>query len=495
MQNFVFQKIKNSLLDPIRACKKSYLPLLLIYFSYGASGFSAIALQFWEKEFLTLSPAALAQIAVWAMVPWTLKMIVGQMVDSVPIFGSRRRVYIFLGAIFLVFGTVLLASFASGHEWVSIFGSEFNIYLLAAVCSATGFVIQDVTADTMSTEVVDRRGKTKSQIQAEVGMVQVLGRIALSGAIFLTAGLGGILAQYFEYSTVFWMGLVIPAISVLGALFVRLEKTTDPIIPKIDWKIFGGGLFFAVFSVVLGASSIPFSTEIVFFVSLALLLTLLFWVTDNLKKDVRKALFFAIFAIFIFRAVPGVGVGYRWFAIDELGFDAAFFGVLAQMSAGISVLVLWLFSSFIVQKPVRTVLLFLIGLETLMSLPDLFLVLGWHEVLGVSARTIALFDTAAGAGLVPISMVVILSLIAFHAPAGRRGTWFAIGASFINLALAAGNLGTKYLNDFFQISRGDYANLPALFGVAIVIGFFVPLAGVLGFLRRSRSQMTEQDFR
>ena len=37
-------------------------------------------------------------------------------------------------------------------------------------------------------------------------------------------------------------------------------------------------------------------------------------------------------------------------------------------------------------------------------------------------------------------------------------------ASLMNLALVAGNLGTKYLNLVFPVDRGDYANLPTLSG-------------------------------
>src|SRR4029079_19343426 len=48
-----------------RAMLLRYLPLLMIYYAYGALGLVAIAEAFWIKEALTLSPAELAAIAVW----------------------------------------------------------------------------------------------------------------------------------------------------------------------------------------------------------------------------------------------------------------------------------------------------------------------------------------------------------------------------------------------------------------------------------------------
>jgi len=72
----------------------SYVPLLTVYFAYGALGIIDVTRDMWIKERLTVSPAELAGIGVWLSLPWTVKMVFGQLVDSVPIFGSQRRSYI-----------------------------------------------------------------------------------------------------------------------------------------------------------------------------------------------------------------------------------------------------------------------------------------------------------------------------------------------------------------------------------------------------------------
>ncbi len=48
---------------------------------------------------------------------------------------------------------------------------------------------------------------------------------------------------------------------------------------------------------------------------------------------------------------------------------------------------------------------------------------------------------------------------AFYAPAGHRATWFALMASLMNMALVAGQLQAKYLNQIFVVERGDYGEL------------------------------------
>ncbi len=506
------QRFQKAFLTPIKALKLRYVPLLLIYFSYGLSGISAIALTFWEKEDLALSAEQLISISVWTMVPWTLKMIFGQMVDSVALGGSRRKVYIFVGAILMVAGVALLGGLAGRYDIITQLGSDYSLYLTAMLLLTFGFVIQDVTADTMSTEVVDRqeineKGKLvprkEKDIQADLAMVQVLGRLSLMLALFLVVGLGGYLAQRISYESIFWLMLGIPFISCLGVLFIRLDEPKKHEQKPLDRKILGGGLIFAVFSMFMAFSDFLYAQEIVFVVSLVLLVVMMKWITRHMDEKKLGILFSTLIALFVFRAIPKVGPGVQWWAIDVLGFDADFFGVLKQISYTIPFLLLWLMSDFITKKSVRAVLLFLVLAEALMSLPELGLYFGIHEALGIDARTVALFDTALESPLDHFAMIPVLSVIAFYAPAGYRGTWFAIGSSLMNLALTAREIVTKYLNKMFVITREvvdeagnvlvneDYDELGILMIVRLVLGLIVPVIVIVLLLRQSPRVKTQ----
>src|SRR5678809_1616614 len=84
---------------------------------------------------------------------------------------------------------------------------------------------------------------------------------------------------------------------------------------------------------------------------------------------------------------------------------------------------------------------------------------GFHEWTAsmtggvVDARFIALIDTALESPLGQIAMIPMLAWIANSAPANLKATYFAVMASFSNLALSAAQLGTKYLNQAFVVSR------------------------------------------
>ena len=71
----------------------------------------------------------------------------------------------------------------------------------------------------------------------------------------------------------------------------------------------------------------------------------------------------------------------------------------------------------------------------------------------VDAKFIALINTALESPLGQVSMIPLLAWIAKNAPSHLKATFFAVFASFTNLALSANALATKYLNEIFTITR------------------------------------------
>ena len=90
------------------------------------------------------------------------------------------------------------------------------------------------------------------------------------------------------------------------------------------------------------------------------------------------------------------------------------------------------------------------------------------------------------------------SWIANSAPAKLKATFFAVMASFTNLALSLSQLGTKYLNQIFIVTRevrdrttgqaevpADYSQLGDLLIVQVLIGLALPFTAIL-FARLTR---------
>lgn len=411
-------RLEAPVLAPVRAFRLAYLPLLSIYLASGALGIVAVADQFWVKKSLTLTPADLASLAVWLQLPWTAKMVFSEFVDSLPIFGSQRRAYTFIGAGLIASGLVLLAGAAGG--WIS-FARPEHLYMMAQLLVVIGSVIQEVVADAMSPAVVPRANadgtpRPQADINRDLAMVEVLARLTYSFGAFAVGWLAGMLAKTFSYQTVFLLGVVVPLLSVSGALLVRLGASHRR---DLDWRILGGGLALAAIATLLGLSAFRYAQEVVFLLSLTVICLMLKRVMARLDPAIKRRIALVAIMIFAFRAVPMIGDGYRWFAMDRLGFDEAFFGVLQLTSTGIGLAAMWLFADTIVRRPPAAVLLWLTFMTALLFLPSLLLVNGAHEwtarVLGFGARSIALIDEAAQSPLFLLATVPLLALIAVHA--------------------------------------------------------------------------------
>ncbi len=476
-----------SLLRPAKAFRLAYLPVVMVYFAYGALGLIDVTRDLWIKESLTLTPAELAGIGVWLSLPWTIKMVFGELVDAVPIFGSQRTVYVLIGASFTAAGLLTMAGAAGG--WLA-FAALNRLYITGALLIVIGTVIQDVVADAMSTEVVSRvdaegNPRPDGEVRAELGMVQVLGRLALSFGILAVAGLSGLLASTFSRESVFLMGLVVPVISVTGVL---IRRRTPSERRPVDWRILGGGLAFGSAVLTLALGGVPFAQELTFALSMAVICTMLVIVTRGLDPAKRRAILFTSIIIFAFRATPAVGDGYFWWTLDVLKFDGAFYGVLRQTGAVLAIVAMWMFSKQLTEYSVTAVLFWIAVAGTILSIPNVGLVYGLHEWteanLGFGARTIALIDAATSSPFAQLSMIPLLTLVAYYAPPGHRATWFALMASLMNMALVAGALQTKYLNQIFTVERGAYGDLGPLIVTAVVLGFVIPIGAIAIFGRR-----------
>jgi hypothetical protein len=461
------------LVGPVRL---AYLPVLITYFAYGASAVTAIGATFFAKNALRLQPAEVAEIAFWLGLPWAMKMVAGVASDVYPVFGSRRVSYLILGALCSLVGYGLLATVVATKGG----------YLAAMLVVTVGFMIQDVVADALSVEIAES--------EEEMAQVQALGRMALLMGSISVGYLSGWLAGKIGPRGVFAAATVLPALVIIGSFFVRpgararaaaqgaLRATSDdgPLSGGRARLVFLGGLGYAAFGVLLKASGTPFAQELILAVSGGLIVLLL------QRVGISRAVAVAAFAIFLFRAVPGVGPGYTYWAIDRLSFDEEFLGRLAQASSILSLAGLIAFRKPITRRPVSFTLFWVTVVGSLLTLPSIGLFYGANEWVGVSARTWAFIDTTISAPLAQLSMVPMLTLIARTAPRGAEATVFAIMASLMNLALSASELFTRYLNTYFAVTQQDYSSLGVLMITVGVLGL-VPLLAI-PMLKRAEAE-------
>ena len=520
----------DNILELGREMRLSYLPPLMVYVAAGVSGLTGIVGTFFVKEYLGLSAAFLAALGFWAGIPWALKMPLGHLVDLI---WRHKAGLVWLGATLIAASLLIMLGLVASPLRMGELMSLEAWFVLSALLSPVGYVLQDVVADAMTVEAVPRVDEHGQPLPPEQRRLmnttlQTLGRVAIIGGgvavslvnVFMFQGVEHLpkAAKAAVYAEVYGMALVIPAISVAGVLLAALlrrrdarqlrargfdeaalrtllEPALEPVRP--NWWILGGSLLFVAISLSVGLAQIQFSQEIVFVSSFAVITFLMAKLLRELDEDARRTLLGTAIVIFVFRAMPGPGAGSTWWMIDSLGFDQSFLAQLSLIASMLTLLGLFLFRRFMAERSIAYIVGFLTLIGTLLSLPTLGMYYGLHEWTAahtggvVDARFIALIDTALESPLGQIAMVPMLAWIANSAPANLKATYFAVMASFTNLALSASQLGTKYLNQIFEVTRevrdpltnaikvpADYGDLGALFMVAIALGLILPFMAI-----------------
>jgi hypothetical protein len=520
-----------TILELGREFRLSYLPPLMVYVAAGVSGLTSIVGTFFVKDYLGLSAEFLAALGFWAGIPWALKMPLGHLVDLIWRYKSGL-VYVGAGLI-AVSLTIMVGLLAQPEAMGAIMPVE-AWYVLSALLAPTGYVVQDVVADAMTVEAVpavDREGHpfpagTRRLMHTTM---QTLGRVAIIGGSVFVALLNVLLFQGVEsmpesekaaiYVRIYELALLIPVVSVTGVLLGGMLKRrelkrlrahgfdaltaeemvhghTEPTEP--NWWILGGSLVFVVFTLSMGLGEVPFNQEIIFAGSMAILIFLIARLMRELEPEARRVLLGTAIIIFVYRAMPNAGAGQTWWFIDELGFDQQFLSVLSLISSGLTLFGMFIFRRFMAEKSIAYIVGFLTLVSTVLALPIVGMYYGLHEWTAahtggvVDARFIALVDTAIESPLGQIAMIPMLAWIANSAPANLKATFFAVMASFTNLALSLSQLGTKYMNQIFTVTRevedratgeitlpADYSELGWLMIAVTVLTLVLPLTAIL----------------
>ncbi len=517
-----------------RDMRLSYLPPLMVYMAYGISGLTGIVGTFFVKDYLGLSASFLAALGFWAGIPWALKMPIGHLVD---LLWRWKGWLVGLGAGLLAVSLGIMAALIGSREaMTSILPAEVW-YVISTLLGPIGYVVQDAVADAMTVDAVprvDERGQRFDQPTLKLmhTTMQTLGRVAIIGGgilvsminVYVFTGVEGLPQAEVVglYQKVYFMALTIPFVSVLGVGLAwvlhrrwksRLlrqgfppeqaeqmvnERGEIPEQTKPNWWILGGSFAFVLFTLTVGFGGLSYREEIVFVGSMAIVLFLMARLVRELEPDKRFTLVGTAVVVFIFRAIPGTGPGTTWWMIDHLKFDQQFLSVLSLIGSTLTLVGLFVFRRFMAERSIAYVVGFLTVIGTILTLPIVSMFYGLHEwtarITGgiVDARFIALIDTALESPLGQISMIPMLAWIANSAPENLKATFFAVMASFTNLALSLSQLGTKYMNEIYVVSRevrdqsssviqtpADYSQLGSLLIAQLLLGLALPFAAIM----------------
>ncbi|ACK68230.1 folate/biopterin transporter [Rippkaea orientalis PCC 8801] len=412
LAKYPISQIKNRLKNSLLLGNEPSLELvaiLSVYFVQGILGLARLAISFFLKDDLNLTPAQVGALTGIAALPWIIKPLFGFLSDGLPIFGYRRRPYLILSGLLGSLAWMMLGTIVD-NPWSA------TVSLLLASLSVA---ISDVIVDSL---VVER---SRQESLGQAGSLQSLtwGISALGGLI--TAYLSGWLLQEFTPQTVFQITAIFPLIVALVAGLIVEEHIAQ------------------------NASQMPSNKS--FKISQQL---------QQLWQAIRqKSILLPTAFVFIWQATPNAESALFFFTTNELGFEAEFLGRVRLVTSVAMLAGIWVYQRFLKNISFRQIFSCSIVISSVLGMTVLLLVTHTNRLLGIDDHWFSLGDSLILTVMGQIAFMPILVLSARLCPKGIEASLFALLMSSLNLSnLVSYELGSL-LTQWFGITETNFDHL------------------------------------
>jgi folate/biopterin transporter len=373
--------------------------ILTVYFVQGILGLARLAVSFFLKDDLGLSPAQVAALTGIAALPWVVKPIFGFVADGWPLFGYRRRSYMMLSGVLGMLAWLSLAT------WVS---SPWQATLMILL-SSTSVAISDVIADSV---VVER---TRAQSQEATGALQSLtwGVSALGGLI--TAYLSGSLLSIYSNRVVFGITATFPLlVAAIALLIIEIPTQTPEIKQQVK----------------------------------------LLW--QGVKQ---KSVWLPTLFVFLWQATPSADSAFFFFTTNELGFSPEFLGQL-RFITNLAVLTgIFIFQRHLKNLPFRVIMGWSTVIAAALGMTTLLLVTHANRYLGIEDHWFSLGDNLILTVVGQITFMPILVISAQICPPGIEATFFALLMSIWNLGGLLSHESGALLTHWIGVTETNFDRL------------------------------------
>jgi len=377
--------------------------ILMVYFVQGILGLSRLAVSFFLKDELALSPAQVSAFMGIAALPWMIKPLFGFISDGLPIFGYRRRPYLILSGLLGTVAWLLLATVVQ-NAWSAT---------AAIALGSLSVAFSDVIVDSL---VVERARQESLQ---DAGSLQSIcwGASAMGGLI--TAYFSGVLLEHFSNRTVFGITAVFPLILSLVAWWIS-ETPTER---SQDWGVVREQV-------------------------------------SQLKAAItQKNIWLPTAFVFLWQSTPTADAAFFFFTTNELGFQPEFLGRVRLVTSLAALIGVWIFQRFLRAVPFRVIFGWTTVISAVLGMTMLLLVTHANRSIGIDDRWFSLGDSLVLTVMGQIAYMPVLVLAARLCPPGVEATLFALLMSVSNLAgLVSYELGALLMQGL-GISETNFAAL------------------------------------
>jgi folate/biopterin transporter len=380
------------------------LSILMVYAVQGILGLAKLAVSFFLKDQLALSPAEVAALMGVAALPWVIKPVFGFISDGLPIFGYRRRPYL------------VLSGLVGSAAWLSL-ATIVHTPIAATFAIATtslSVAFSDVLVDSLIVE------RARNESLSGSGSLQSLcwGASALGG--LLTAYASGLLLTNFSPQTVFAVTALFPLLVSVVAFSISEQPLVDQ--PSHESLV---------------------NQQ----------------VSQVWQALQQKSIWLPLLFLFLWQCTPTGESSFFYFATNELGFTPEFLGRLRLVTSLATLMGVWIFQRYLKAVPFRTIFGWTTVISSLLGLTTLLLVTHTNRLLGIDDHWFSLGDSLILTVMGQITFMPVLVLAARLCPPGIEATLFAILMSVFNLAGLVSQEGGALLTHFLGITESNFDQL------------------------------------
>ena len=417
--------------------------IILVYFIQGLIGISRLALSFYYKDMLHLSPADLSVISSISVIPWVIKPLYGFISDTYPFLGYKRKSYLMLCGILSSISWGLLTFVATNMNGMNgILGLntydghniQIIISVLLAMMSSLGIAFSDVLVDAIIV--------TKSRLDpSKSGSFQSLCWSSSSLGGIISALFSGYLVQNYGSTFVFGITSIIPLIMVAGASMIQEDKIEN------------------IKAVATNVNNIEIFKKQM----------------NNIWKVLQqKHILSPLTFLILWQMMPTSGSALFYFEVNELGFQPEFLGRLGLISSISSLLGIVIYNQKLKTVPLRTIFKWTCIIGTILGMTPLMLVTHANRNIGLSDAWFAIGDDIILTILGQIAFMPVLVLAANICPAGVEAMLYATLMGINNLTGSIGGIFGAILTKMMGITESNFTNLPLLLVVTNLTGL-IPL--------------------
>jgi len=348
--------------------KGFYTIICVVAFVQGSSYLSKLATNYFFKDDLKLSPAAMSVATGIILVPWVIKPIYGFVSDTYPILNRRRTPYFFIFGFFGFFSWMSLAYFSRGLVDA--------VLCLVGASLALAFV--NVLAEALIVEKGAQDRSDHAATKTKISRLMTLYWGTESFAKIISGFSSGFLIASIKKSTIFAITGAFPAILCILAFFLNEKPVTDKREFCAQWK--------------------------------------LLW--NHMKKPhIWKP---AVF-MFVWQATPSSQASYFYFLTNDIKLKPEFMGTLHLVEGASSIIALMIYNLWLTKVAYRRILYWTIILAFLAGLTPLILITHANRKIGLPDQMFVIGDAALLSGVGQIAILPLLILGAQTCPPAVEG--------------------------------------------------------------------------